>query len=126
MPYVPHRINSRILSMKYYQHWRGCHTSPKSAAVEVFSANGRGKKKVPTSQRIISSKGILTKFKVTLNRLVFSMLFPYVVNCLFVQCQFLLCELLLPSKIRVKPNIMPATSTHCPVYKADKVHSRSY
>lgn len=46
MPYVPHRINSGILSMKYNQHWRGCHTSAKGATVEVFPAKGKQTEKM--------------------------------------------------------------------------------
>lgn len=55
MPYVPHRINSGMLSMKYNQHRRGRHTSPEGAAVEVFPAKEQ-RKCLNLNQRVFSTK----------------------------------------------------------------------
>lgn len=56
MPYVPHRINRGMLSMKYNQHWRGCHASPKGAAVEVFPAKGKIKEYVQNLKESLVQK----------------------------------------------------------------------
>lgn len=116
MPYVPHRINSGILSMKYNQHWRGCHTSAKGATVEVFPAKGKQTNRENAenvqnfNQRVFSTKvrSILAKSKLILNRPASSILLPKAVNWLYLQLQFLL----LPSKVGVRPNMKPSRSTH--------------
>lgn len=71
--------------MKYNQHWRGCHTSAKGAAVEVFPAEGKKKNTENVqnlNQRVCSSKvrNILAKFKLILNRPASSILIPKAVN----------------------------------------------
>lgn len=42
--------------MKYNQHWRGCHTSPKSAAIEVFPAKGKIKQYIQNLEESLVQK----------------------------------------------------------------------